>query len=132
MTNIIDENTPDETDPDVELLTSYLDGELDDAETTAVEQRIASDATFRLQMQKLQKTWDLLESLPSESANPSFTKTTMEMVVDDALTEIRSRDRARNGAGWKRALKTLAVVVVPIVACAGSFLGARQIQRDNG
>ena len=127
MTNLIDENTPDETDPDVELLTSYLDGELDDAETTAVEQRIASDATFRRRMQKLQKTWDLLETLPAESADSSFTKTTMEMVVDDALNEIRSRD----GSSWKRPLKMLAMVVVPIVVCAGSFLGARQFQREN-
>ena len=71
MTKLIDENAREESDPDIELLTSYLDGELDDAETTAVEQRIASDPKFRLQMQKLQKTWDLLESLPAESADPS-------------------------------------------------------------
>lgn len=127
MTNLIDENIPEESDPDLELLTSYLDGELDDAETSAVEQRIASDSKFRLQMQKLQRTWDLLESLPSESAAPSFTRTTMELVVDDALSEIRSRD----GTAWKRPLKMLAMVVVPIALCAGSFLAARQFQREN-
>ena len=127
MTKLTDENVPLEIDPDVELLTSYLDGELDDAETTAVEQRIAADTKFRVQMQKLQKTWDLLETLPSESANASFTQTTMEMVVDDALNEIRSRD----GSHWKRPLKVLAMIVAPILLCAGSFLLARQIQREN-
>ena len=127
MTKNNGENTFIETDKDVELLTSYLDGELDDAETTAVEQRIASDTKFRLQMQKLQKTWDLLESLPPESTNASFTKTTMELVVDDALSEIRSRD----GARWKRPLKILAMIIAPILLCAGSFLAARQIQHEN-
>ena len=127
MTKLIDENAREESDPDIELLTSYLDGELDDAETTAVEQRIASDPKFRLQMQKLQKTWDLLESLPAESADPSFTRTTMEMVVDDALGEIRSRD----GIGWKRPLKILALAVVSIVGCVGGFLAIRQLQQEN-
>ena len=127
MTKLTEENTADEIDPDVELLTSYLDGELDDSETTAVEQRAAADTKFRLQMQQLQKTWDLLDSLPSESANASFTQTTMEMVVDDALKEIKSRD----GGRWKSSLKMLAMVVAPILLCAGSFLVARQIQHEN-
>lgn len=127
MTNSNDENASVGIDQDAELLTSYLDGELSDAETTAVEQRIASDTQFRLQMQKLQKTWDLLETLPPESANASFTKTTMELVVDDAVSEIRSR----TGANWKRPLKIVAMIVAPVLLCAGSFLAARQIQHKN-
>lgn len=127
MTKLIDDNAPDENEQDIEQLTSYLDGELDDTETQAVERRIATDSKFRLQMQSLQKAWDLLDVLPSESADSSFTRTTMEMVVDDALSEID----ARNGASWKRPLKILALIVLPIALCAGSFLIARQIQQEN-
>ena len=127
MTDIADKNLPESNDADIELLTAYLDGELDETETQAVEQRIASDSKFRLQMQSLQKAWDLLDTLPIESADSSFTRTTMEMVVDDAMREVN----ARNGDAWKRPLKMLALVVVPIALFAGSFLVARQIQQEN-
>jgi hypothetical protein len=127
MTDIADNKLPDESDPDTELLTSYLDGELDDAEIQAVEQRIASDSQFRLQMQSLQKTWDLLDALPVESADSSFTRTTMEMVVDDA----RGQLKASKGHGWKRPLKLFGLIALPIALFAGSFLLARSIQRED-
>ena len=127
MTDIVDDNPRERSDPDTELLTSYLDGELDDAETQAVERRIAADSDFRLQMQSLQKTWDLLDVLPSESADSSFTRTTMELVVDDAMREIN----AGRGNAWKRPLKLLSMIVLPIALFVGSFLFAREMRRDR-
>ncbi len=127
MTKLIDDDAPEENERDIEQLTSYLDGELDEAETQSVERRIATDSKFRLQMQSLQKAWDLLDVLPSESADSSFTRTTMEMVVDDALKEIDSK----SGNAWKRPLKLLGLIVLPIALCTGSFLVVRQIQKEN-
>jgi len=49
---------------DAEQLTAYLDGELSGEELANVEQRLLDDQAFRGLMQKLQSSWDMLDSLP--------------------------------------------------------------------
>jgi len=76
-----------ETDPrpqaekDSELLTAYLDGELSESETIAVEKRLATDSEFRSQMQELQNAWDMLDALPLVRPDSAFVRTTVEMAI---------------------------------------------------
>jgi hypothetical protein len=114
-------------DDDIEQLTAYLDGELNDAEIQSVEQRIANETKFRLEMQRLQRTWDLLEELPTEGPNASFTQTTMELVVDDAMREIKSRERS----GWFSPKQLLLTLGLPIAVFVGSYWTVRQTQQSQ-
>src|ERR1700722_14565202 len=59
-------------------LVAYLDGELDDAATQAVEAKIATNADARAELDALKQTWGMLDYLPKASASPNFTNRTME------------------------------------------------------
>jgi anti-sigma factor RsiW len=98
-----------------EELTSYLDGELDAESVRRVEARLARDAAYRAELQRLQRAWDLLDRLPRSNVPESFTQTTMEMVAVAAAREAEAvqsslprRQRRRRLAG---ALGLLASVV---------------------
>ena len=71
--------TQDEMDS--ELLTAYLDGELADADSAAVEKRLAEDPSFHAHMRDLQSAWDMLDSLPLVQPNSHFVQTTVEMAI---------------------------------------------------
>jgi len=88
--------TTDETQPNsneivIEELTAYLDGELDEATQLAVENRLGEDPEYLQELHSLQRTWDTLDHLPMAEAGKSFTKTTMELIVDQAKSEKRYR-----------------------------------------
>ena len=85
--NSADQNHED----DHETLVSYLDGELDHAKTVEVENRLASDPEYRRQLQGLEKTWDMLDVLPAAEPNDSFTRSTLELVINDAKAAIRKK-----------------------------------------
>ena len=68
-------------------LTAYLDGELDAASVRRVEERLARDTAYRGQLQKLERTWDLLDRLPRADVGEKFTKSTLEMVAVAAAKE---------------------------------------------
>ncbi len=76
-----------------EELTAYLDGELDAAAAQRVEQRLNSDADYRAEMQSLQQTWELFDQIPAGQSNASFTQSTMEMVVDEAVKLVHKKKR---------------------------------------
>jgi hypothetical protein len=74
-----DPNTPPPPDPpddDAELI-AYLDGELDEDESRAVESRLADDPDVRTKADEYQKTYDLLDYLPKPSPSPTFTTRTL-------------------------------------------------------
>jgi anti-sigma factor RsiW len=88
-----------------EELTSYLDGELAADQVRKVEDRLARDAAYRAELQRLQRAWDLLDRLPRASLPESFSKSTLEMVAlaacDEAL-EVAQRlpERQRRHRNW--------------------------------
>lgn len=105
--------TPDDrqSDLDHETLVAYLDGELDDAATVEVENRLASDSQYRQQLQQLERTWDLLDELPIMEPTEAFTRSTLELVVDDARKAI-GRDRKKL---WSIPLQMGIIAVFPIL-----------------
>lgn len=101
-----------------EELVAYLDGELDDVGTQQVERRLASDPAVREEIHQLERAWDLLDDLPREEADESFTQSTVEMVAlqaEEALEAELARRPRRKVVQWLLA-----------AACLGlaGFLGA--------
>lgn len=105
-------------------LTAYLDGELESHEVHAVEQRLASDEKFRSKLQQMQKTWDVLDVLPPPSAGPSFTRSTMELVIDDAKLQAKSQ----SSKFWVWPLRILAIILVPFAAAAGAYMANHYVK----
>lgn len=99
---------------DFEELTAYLDGELSAAEMQTVESRIAVDQVYRAEMQRLQKAWDVLDQLPRSESSAEFTKSTIEMVVQDATREVRKKKQHSGTWLWKAAV----IAAIPL----GSFV----------
>ncbi|MFK7770216.1 MAG: anti-sigma factor [Mariniblastus sp.] len=106
-----------EPNNDIEELTAYLDGELDQTAVQKIEQRLGEDPNFLAEMQALQKTWDFLDQLPDVEPSASFTKTTMEIVIGDALQETR-RNRNKTFT-WLSRLALL--IALPAILFAISF-----------
>ncbi len=114
-----------ETDPrpqaekDSELLTAYLDGELSESETIAVEKRLATDSEFRSQMQELQNAWDMLDALPLVRPDSAFVRTTVEMAI---------AGKQKSGiSGWiTMGLLGLVIAGLPLSSFAVSYLQTRE------
>ena len=66
---------------DRELLTAYLDGELPETASKAVEDRLAVDERLRHEFQELSAAWDALGALGESTLKEDFTRTTMELVA---------------------------------------------------
>ncbi len=111
-------------DIDIEELTAYLDGELDPAAAQKVEQRLGDDPDFLAEMQSLQKTWDLLDQLPDVQPSSSFTQTTMELVVSEALQSVR---RKRNQS-WIWVQRLALMLALPVILFAVSFAIIQQLK----
>ncbi len=62
-------------------LVAYLDGELDEASTQAVEAKIAADPTTRAELDALKQTWGMLDYLPKANPSPNFTHRTLERLT---------------------------------------------------
>jgi len=121
------EQPKDQHASDIEELTAYLDGELDQADVARVEQRLGSDPDYLAEMQGLQQTWDLLDRLPETEPGASFTKTTMEMVVGEAV-----KNSKRSG-GWVWPKRIAMLMGFPIALFAlGYFVNLSLLkQQDN-
>lgn len=117
------ENRTDQANPEDELLTAYLDGELEEAERADVESRLADDGELRLRLHQLQKTWDVLDQLPRTEVKHSFTQSTLEIVVADA--------RQVSGASrmsWQWPLRILVFLIVPALSMLSSYYFIRYWQ----
>jgi anti-sigma factor RsiW len=62
-------------------LVAYLDGELDETATQAVEAKVATDADARAELDALKRTWGMLDYLPKASPSPNFTNRTLERLT---------------------------------------------------
>jgi len=88
--------------PDDELV-AFLDGELDSEALQQVEQRLQADTEYRLRLSQLQRSFDLLDSLPRAEVEETFTRSTMEMVVlseSQSMQSVARSQRARKILGW--------------------------------
>lgn len=72
-----------------ETLVAYLDGELDAEGERRVERLLSTDERVRVELQRLQSTWDLLDRLPRAAVGADFTHSTVEMVALSVEQEAR-------------------------------------------
>ena len=107
---------PEFSPRDGEELVAYLDGELDDAACERVEQRMASDPAYRLELQRLQRTWDYLDGLPETPLDETFTRSTIEMAAVVASQEIAQVERAAPARRQARAVLAASLLLVSLLA----------------
>jgi hypothetical protein len=113
-----------------EAIVAYLDGELDDVASDAVERLLAENPEYRARVEEHTRAWDLLDLLPSRKASASFTEKTITAIKTttvsaDAETEaqadqIPSHARLmtqRTGAQW--GLRVIAFFGLLFVAAIG-------------
>jgi hypothetical protein len=75
----------------LEEIVAYLDGELSAEESARVERRLASDESYRQQLQGVERAWKALDELPMLAADDKFSRTTMELAVDAARAEVQEK-----------------------------------------
>ena len=73
-------------------LVAYLDGELDDAATQAIEAKLATNPEARAELDALKQTWGMLDYLPKASPSPNFTNRTLERL---SLEKIRGSTKTQ-------------------------------------
>ncbi|HJT33009.1 MAG TPA: hypothetical protein VJ783_13290 [Pirellulales bacterium] len=101
-----------------ETLVAYLDGELDAEGERRVEQLLSTDERVRIELQRLQSTWDLLDRLPRAAVGAEFTHSTVEMVALSVEQEARP---AASRFGRRVAI----IAVALAVACLSGFIAVR-------
>jgi hypothetical protein len=88
-----DEGPPiDEVD---ELLVAYLDGELDEPDRIALEERLVAEEPLRQRMTALQSGWEMLDALPVANVTEDFARTTVELVAAGQSRMLRAHKRQR-------------------------------------
>ena len=77
-------------DDDRELLTAYLDGELDESASHALEDRLGKDGELRAELNAMRQTWGMLDFLPKAAASPDFTNRTIDRLSMEGRTTVTS------------------------------------------
>jgi anti-sigma factor RsiW len=82
-----------------EQLSAYLDGELDDEAVREVERMLASDPKVRETLQRLERTWEILDKLDEAEVGEHFTQSTLKMVAlaveDDVQKQLQEAPKRR-------------------------------------
>jgi anti-sigma factor RsiW len=92
-------------------LVAYLDGELDEAETQAIEAKIATDPDARAELDALQQTWGMLDYLPKATPSPNFTNKTLERLT---LEDVSAQQVKPTRSPWPVAIGWAAAVVAAV------------------
>ncbi len=110
-------------------IVAYLDGELDPAAAARVERRMAEDPRYNARLNRLEKAWDLLDTLGRTEADDSFTHSTVAMVALKAEDDVHAGAKA---TGRKRSLAWLGLGTAAVIAAAGAyFVVDQRLNRDN-
>jgi anti-sigma factor RsiW len=103
-------------------LVAYLDGELDDAATQAVETKIATNPDARAELDALKQTWGMLDYLPKASPSPNFTNRTMErLTLEKVGAAKKTMPMPGRGSAWLRRVGWAAAVLGALV---GGYVAA--------
>lgn len=114
--------TPDVSPQLLDDLSAYLDGELDAVGNRRVEELLARDPRVRSEMQRLERTWTLLNELPRADVGEDFSRTTVEMVAIASQEEVAQRTQA---LPTQRRIRRLAAATGTVCAALIGFLAVR-------
>ena len=87
-------DSPNADEQRLEEIVAYLDGELSPEESARVERRLASDESYRQQLQGVERAWKALDELPLPVVDDQFSRTTMQLAVQAAVAEVQEKTAA--------------------------------------
>lgn len=116
------ETTQDKNELVREQLVAYLDGELSDEQSQAIERQISSNESVKEEIQSLDQAWNALDALPLQSTNHQFTQSTIAMVTMAANEEVVQATTTMPALRRKRRWGTGIAIVCFL--CAGFLLSS--------
>lgn len=105
-------------------LVAYLDGELDDSHSGEVEQLLANSEVARHDVEMLSRTFDLLDLLPKDKADESFTQRTLGTIA--AMEDVKPVSERAWFVWTRRTLLCLLWAGGLLVAAWVGFKGANR------
>jgi len=118
-----------EADMTREILSAYLDGELDDSTRRELETRLVNEPALQDELAAMERTWNLLDTLESEEVQESFSQSTLEMVAVSASQDLEQQ-QSESIRGQRRRWAATASGLVALTA-AGFLLIALFFPRPN-
>ncbi len=112
-----------------EELVAYLDGELSRDNASRVEDALSENAEYRLRLKQLQQAWDLMDDLPQSTMDESFIKSTVELVVVSAESEVMAT--VNRWKTWRIGIWAVSLSAVFVMVWGGSVLVNSLGGRDN-
>ncbi len=110
-------------------IVAYLDGELDPTTAAKVERRMAEDPRYNARLIKLEKAWDMLDTLGAADADESFTHSTMAMVALKAQEDVAAETKS---ASRQQTLRWVGLATVALVAAGLTYYFVDQrLNREN-
>jgi len=110
-----------------EQLVAYLDGELEPEESRRIEELLASDAEAQETLQRLDRTWEMLDELERQEPGEETVRSTMEMVAAAAEEEVAV---LRSAAPARRRRRFALAAGGLLAASLAGFLIVSQLMPD--
>ena len=111
-------------------LVAFLDGELADDDAQTIEMKVEGNRRLRREVESLEKTWRLLDSLPQLKASRMFASDTLTRVRTHELQLRLSDSRRRRRLAVAAKLVAWAACVVVVFALGFVLAQARARARD--
>ncbi|WP_417729834.1 anti-sigma factor family protein [Rosistilla oblonga] len=111
-----------------EQLVAYLDGELEDNQRAALEERLMEDPDCKQRLRTLQQTFDMLDELPRTTVNSDFARTTVEMIAINASQELEIVKQRRP---WKLTAATVGLIFTTAITFLVGVVIVRGYQRQQ-
>jgi anti-sigma factor RsiW len=108
-------------------LVAFLDGELDEETSQALEAKLATDADARAELDLLRRTWELLDFLPVPEPSASFTHRTMERI---GPTKTGVQTKLARGQ-WRRWGFGVGWAAAALLAMVGGYLSLTLLLNGN-
>jgi len=105
-----------------ELLSAYLDGELDEATAAKVVAHLERDANAGLLLRELRETRSMLQGLPRESAPADFAESVVAAVERQALLGDAGDESSAGSARRRFGPIRSAAAIILLVGAAGSWI----------
>lgn len=118
--------TAEEANSDFVDLVAYLDGELSADESADIERRLADDPVLRERLAQLQRTWDLLGTIPAKRLDETFTQSTVELVAMRVDSDLKASRKSLLRNRWLQG----AVVAGLTLASVGIGYSASRYSRE--
>ena len=123
------DNQVTEEDAINEDLVAYLDGELNRDNMARIEDELSRKSEYRLRLKQLQQAWDLMDDLPQEGVDETFIRSTVELVVVAAESEVVGL--VGRWKSWRPVVWIIALLGVLASAWGGFLLVNNFTDSDN-